>query len=76
MTSSTISVKGQIVIPARLRKKYNIKTGTKVHFLEETEGIRIVPIKEEFIDKNAGILDTRGRLLKTLSAEKEKEKKL
>lgn len=33
--------KGQLVIPADLRRKHGIKAGTKVHFLEDDLG-RIV----------------------------------
>jgi AbrB family looped-hinge helix DNA binding protein len=32
---ATISSKGQLVIPAKLRKKYNLKPKTKVRFGEE-----------------------------------------
>ncbi len=37
--------KGQVVIPARLRKKYKINIGDKVNIIEEDDGIKIVPVK-------------------------------
>jgi len=39
--------KGQVVIPAALRKKYGIKAGDKVEIVEDNDGIKIVPVKEE-----------------------------
>jgi AbrB family looped-hinge helix DNA binding protein len=37
--------KGQVVIPAGLRKKYNIDIGSFVEVMPEDKGIKIVPIK-------------------------------
>ena len=39
--------KGQIVIPASLRKKYNIKIGDKVNIIVEKDGIKIIPLKKK-----------------------------
>ncbi len=48
--------KGQIVIPAILRKKYGIKIGDRVNIVEEKDGIKIVPLnKERKIEELAGI---------------------
>ncbi|WP_025209725.1 AbrB/MazE/SpoVT family DNA-binding domain-containing protein [Hippea sp. KM1] len=37
--------KGQVVIPARLRRKYKINIGDKVNIIEEDDGIKIVPVE-------------------------------
>lgn len=48
--------KGQVVIPALLRKKYNIKSGDKINIIAEDDGIKIVPKKQlEPIENLAGI---------------------
>jgi len=39
--------KGQVVIPARLRKKYKINIGDRVNIIEEDGGIKIVPVKSD-----------------------------
>lgn len=39
--------KGQVVIPARLRKKYKISIGDKVNIIEEDNGIKIIPTKSD-----------------------------
>lgn len=76
MESSIVTTKGQIVIPSKIRRKYNIKNGTKVHFYEEEGQIKIVPVTQEMIRENYGILGTKGRMLKALSEEKKKEREL
>ncbi|MBI5731114.1 MAG: AbrB/MazE/SpoVT family DNA-binding domain-containing protein [Ignavibacteriales bacterium] len=73
-----MTTKGQVVIPSRLRHKYGIKNGTKVHFYddEKTGEIRIVPITPEVIEKNFGFLGTKGKLLKALMEEKKLEREI
>ncbi len=55
--SGTFTSKGQLVIPAELRRKHKIKAGTKVKFFEDEFGrIIIQPITEEYIDRLLGCL--------------------
>src|SRR5579871_451187 len=55
--SGTFTSKGQIVIPAELRRKHNIKAGTKVAFFEDELGrIVVQPITEAYIDQLMGCL--------------------
>jgi len=56
-SSGTVTSKGQLVIPAELRRKSGIKKGTEVHFLEDELGrIVLQPVTEEFIDRLTGSL--------------------
>jgi AbrB family looped-hinge helix DNA binding protein len=73
---SVVTVKGQVVIPSKLRRKYGIKGGTRIHFFEKDGEIHLVPVTHEFIDANIGFLGTKGKLRKALAAEKERERKL
>ncbi len=41
--TATISTKGQVIIPARLRKKYGLKKGKKILFMEEQGYIKVLP---------------------------------
>ncbi len=41
--TATISTKGQVIIPARLRKKYGLKKGRKIVFMEEQGYIKMLP---------------------------------
>ena len=59
--SATFTSKGQLVIPAELRRKHGIKAGTKVKFLEDNFGnIVLVPITEEYINRVRGMLALRS----------------
>jgi AbrB family looped-hinge helix DNA binding protein len=44
---STISSRGQVSIPATLRKKYGIETETQVEWIEEGNAIKIVPLPKD-----------------------------
>ena len=72
MERSIVTVKGQVVIPARLRKKYGIKKGTQVSLYEKKGEIVIKPITDEYIRAMAGMAGTKGKLLKALREEKSK----
>ena len=74
METSLVTVKGQVVIPSRLREKYGIKVGTPVQFYEKDGEIRLVPLTRELIDSNVGFLGTKGKLLKALGREKKRER--
>lgn len=76
MESSKVTSKGQLVIPSKLRKKYKIRSGTRVNFIEESDGIKMMPVTAEFIRANAGFLGTKGKLLKALMEEKKTEREL
>ncbi|MDZ7763535.1 MAG: AbrB/MazE/SpoVT family DNA-binding domain-containing protein [Melioribacteraceae bacterium] len=76
MNTTVVTTKGQIVIPAEIRKKYGIKVGTKIRFDDEDGEIKLVPITEEVIKNNIGLLRTKGKLLKALQKEKEVEREL
>jgi len=76
MDKSVVAVKGQVVIPSRLRRKFGMKKGTQVYFFEREGEIVIKPITDEYIRSMAGIAQTKGRLLKALMKEKEKEKEM
>lgn len=43
MESITLSTKGQIIIPARIRKKYGMKKGEKLLITDENNYIKIMP---------------------------------
>jgi AbrB family looped-hinge helix DNA binding protein len=69
-----VTSNGRITIPTKLRKKYNLKPGTRINFVEEKDGIKIIPLAKETIRTNAGFLKIKGKsLLKILMEEKKKE---
>lgn len=74
---TTATSKGQIVIPARLRKKYGIEEGTRIEFIEnEDEGTIIMkPITPQYVRKLRGILKGNAGM-KALKEDRQKEKEL
>jgi AbrB family looped-hinge helix DNA binding protein len=57
ITRSTVTSKGQLVIPADLRRKHGIHAGTKVAIFEDSLGrIVLQPITEEYINRLRGCL--------------------
>ena len=73
--NTSVVINGKVTIPSIIRKKYNIKKGTKVYFIDENNEIKIVPVTRELIKVNFGIFKTKGNLLKALKEEKKKETK-
>ncbi|MGH7771130.1 MAG: AbrB/MazE/SpoVT family DNA-binding domain-containing protein [Candidatus Binatia bacterium] len=76
MDRSVVTVKGQVVIPSKLRRKFGIKKGTQVYLYERDGEIVIKPITDEYIRSMAGMAGTKGKLLKALMEEKAKEREL
>jgi AbrB family looped-hinge helix DNA binding protein len=56
------TVKGQIVIPAALRRKYGIKAGTRIIVSDNDEEIVLRPVTEQYLRKLQGSLKGRGAL--------------
>ena len=66
------TVKGQVVIPAALRRKYGIKNGTKIIVTDNGYSISLKPVTEQYLKNLQGSLKGKGRL-KTLLDERRKE---
>ena len=76
MDRAVVTVKGQVVIPSKLRRKFGIKKGTQVYVYERDGEITIKPITDDYIRNMAGMAGTKGKLLKALMVEKSKEREL
>ena len=76
MDKSVVTVKGQVVIPSKLRRKFGIKRGTQVYLYERGGEIVIKPVTDEYLRSLAGITGTKGKLLRALMEEKAKEREL
>ena len=56
----SLTIKGQVVIPAKIRQRLGLKKGTKI-FVEERNGeIVLRPINREYFQKMSGILKGGG----------------
>jgi len=74
MTTAIVISKGQIVIPSRIRRRFNIKRGTKIYIEEKRDELVLKAVTPEYFEKIAGVLQTRGKLSKTILEERSKDK--
>jgi len=75
MPLATVSSKGWVVIPAELRKKYDLKTGSQVVLVDYGGVLAIVPALSDAVKESAGILKSEPSLTKALLAEHAEERK-
>ncbi len=72
---SRVTVKGQMVIPARIRRRLGIRPGTRVQLDvdEASQRIILTPVTREFVAGLRGKYRGKG-LLAALAAEKKRER--
>jgi AbrB family looped-hinge helix DNA binding protein len=71
-TVRTLS-KGQIVIPAEIRKRYHIEPGTEMQIMEYGGIIYLIPPVPDSIKAACGILPLRPSLSEKLLKERRKD---
>ncbi len=69
-----ISQKGWVVIPADLRKKYDLKPGDEVHVVDYGGVLSLVPVLEDPLEVAAGMLKGESSLTQALLDERERER--
>lgn len=69
---TTVTSRGQTVVPAKIRKAYQIRPQTKLEWIDDGETIRIVPLPEDPIRAARGI--SKG-LRRKLLEEREQERR-
>ena len=69
------STKGQVVIPRRLRKEFEIEEGTRAYVEATAEGILIKPVTPKFIRGLRGSLRGKG-VLKAMMEDRKAEREL
>jgi AbrB family looped-hinge helix DNA binding protein len=75
MESAYLTSKGQLVVPARLRRKYGIKPGTRICFVERDHEIVFQPVTKEYIRRVCGMLKSETSMTKALLEERAKDKR-
>jgi len=74
MESAYVTTKGQLVIPARIRRKLGIKPGTKVCFVERGGEILFQPVTKEYIRNVCGMLKSATSITQELLLDRKKDK--
>ena len=75
---TTISSKGQVVIPAELREQFGLKKGTPATWSEERGRLVLTPITEQRLDEIMGFLKPapgEPSMFDELFVERERERK-
>jgi len=72
--SVTISNKGWVVIPAELRRKYNLQPGTEVVIVDYGGVLSIIPALANPIKQGRGLLKGLPSLTRDLLKERAKER--
>jgi AbrB family looped-hinge helix DNA binding protein len=71
----SFGTKGQVVIPRRLRKEFEIEDGTKAQVYEENGHIVLKPITSKFIKSLRGSLKGT-KAMEVFMAERKREREL
>ena len=74
MDGSVVTLKGQVVIPKKIRSMFHIKKGTQIRFEAKNGEIVLKPLTPEYFEKMAGILGAGGKATKTLLEERAKDR--
>jgi AbrB family looped-hinge helix DNA binding protein len=69
----TLSTKGRVVIPATLRKKYNLQPGSKIQVVDYGGVLTLVPALSDPIRQAMGLLKGKSSLTQALLAEHRQE---
>lgn len=71
----TITEKGTVTIPARIRKKYGLRKGSRVEFVDTDEGIMLIPVVplESLFGADAGSKDAIHEMVREIQKERRKE---
>ena len=73
-TFTTLSSKGQVVIPAELREKLGIEAGTRIAVRIEKDHLILEPINEGYIRRLRGSLKGPDSMVKARDREHRLEK--
>ena len=72
---TTVTVRGQTAVPAKLRRKYQIKNHTMLEWMDDGKVITVMPVSENPIKYARGLLRGTG-VSKSLLKARAKERKL
>ena len=74
MMISRATVKGQVLIPASLRKRFNIRKGSRIAITEgEGNVILLKPLADDPIEASRGVLKSSRSLTKALLKDRREE---
>jgi AbrB family looped-hinge helix DNA binding protein len=75
MATATVSEKGWIVIPAEMRKKYDLRPGAQVMVVDYGGVLAIVPALKEPVRDSEGLIKGGRSLIAALKEERARERR-
>jgi len=72
--TGNVTTKGQLVIPARIRRRFGIKAGTRVRFVERDGEIVLQPVTSAAIRGLCGILKSDSPVTAELLTERARDR--
>lgn len=75
MNTARVTTRGRLTIPAALRRRFNIKPGTRIAFIDEHHQIILKPITPKHLKGLRGSLKGTG-VLKALMDDRKREREL
>ncbi len=76
MKQSTVSVRGQTVVPQEIREQFGIKPNSKLAWSTRNGVIIVVPVPEDPVKASVGILKGSGFTFKDFIEERRQEREL
>jgi AbrB family looped-hinge helix DNA binding protein len=72
---STITERGQTVIPAEIRRRFGLTPAQRLEWIVEPDGIRVVPVAADPIEafRGRGMGGATGRLVADRQADRDRE---
>ncbi|MHB8218000.1 MAG: AbrB/MazE/SpoVT family DNA-binding domain-containing protein [Candidatus Sulfotelmatobacter sp.] len=70
---TTVSTKGQFVIPSEMRTSLGIRPGTRIAVTQDGSRIVLEPVSEELVDKTRGLFSGKPSLSEALKRERRKK---
>ncbi len=74
MDTGNVTTKGQLVIPARIRRRFGIKAGTRIRFVERDGEIVLQPVTSAAIRSLCGALKSETSVTAELLTERARDK--
>jgi antitoxin PrlF len=71
---TTVSSKGQLVIPSEIRAALHILPGTRISVRQEDSRIVLEPVSEELVDKTRGLFKGGPSLSAALKKQRDRDK--
>ncbi len=72
---TSVSTKGQFVIPSEMRAALGIKPGTRIAVTQEESRIVLEPVTEELVDKTRGFFSGKPSLSEELKRERRRKER-